>query len=117
MTNDGPASGSACEFPFNYMDVSHTGCTTIDGDTRPWCITQTTANGDMAASGAWGYCGASCPVEGILIWRHLLLRKKGPIWDFQRRQLTALSPPLDLAQGNNFSINLGHFHQLKTTAA
>jgi len=67
MTNDGPASGSACAFPFNYMGVSHTGCTTIDGDTRPWCITQTTANGDLAASGAgpnWGYCDTtSCPVQ------------------------------------------------------
>ena len=66
MTNDGPASGSACEFPFNYMDVSHTGCTTIDGDARPWCITQTISGGDMAASGAWGYCDTtSCPVQGI----------------------------------------------------
>ena len=66
MTNDGPASGAACTFPFNYMGVSHNGCTTIDGDARPWCITQTISGGDMAASGAWGYCDTtSCPVQGI----------------------------------------------------
>ena len=66
MTNDDlPATasaGSACSFPFNYMNVSHSACTTIDGDAKPWCVTQTDSNGDMAVSGAWGYCDASCPV-------------------------------------------------------
>merc|ERR1712243_163512 len=57
ITNDGPAAGSACVFPFNFMGVSHSGCTTIDGDPRPWCSTQTDAN-DNHVSGieAWGYC-------------------------------------------------------------
>ena len=65
LTNDGPAAGSACVFPFNYMNVSHSACTTIDGDPKPWCVTQTDASGDMAASGAWGYCDASCPLHGL----------------------------------------------------
>merc|ERR1712210_86312 len=54
-TNDGPAAGSACAFPFNYMGVLHFGCTTIDGDTTPWCSTQTDANDDhVSGVGAWG---------------------------------------------------------------
>ena len=68
LTNDGPAAGSACAFPFNFMGVSHFGCTTIDGDTRPWCSTQTDANDDhVTGVGAWGYCDASCPVQGIVV--------------------------------------------------
>merc|ERR1711881_394328 len=64
ITNDGPAAGSACAFPFNYMGVSHFGCTTIDGDPTPWCSTQTDANDDhVSGVGAWGYCDASCPVQ------------------------------------------------------
>merc|ERR1712243_112645 len=61
ITNDGPAAGSACVFPFNFMGVSHSGCTTIDGDHRPWCSTRTDAN-DNHVSGieAWGYCPGSC---------------------------------------------------------
>merc|ERR1711971_1388229 len=34
ITSEGPAAGSACAFPFNYMGV-----------------------------GAWGYCDASCPIQ------------------------------------------------------
>merc|ERR1719153_1582795 len=64
LTNDGPAAGSACAFPFNFMGVSHTGCTTIDGDTTPWCSTMTDENNDhVSGVGAWGYCDASCPVQ------------------------------------------------------
>merc|ERR1719153_261309 len=45
LTNDGPAAGSACAFPFNFMGVLHSGCTQIDGDpVGPWCSTQTDAN-------------------------------------------------------------------------
>merc|ERR1711981_1113594 len=63
-TTDGPAAGSACAFPFNFMGVLHFGCTTIDGDTTPWCSTQTDANDDhVSGVGAWGYCDASCPVQ------------------------------------------------------
>ena len=94
MTNDGPASGSACAFPFNYMGVSHTGCTTIDGDTRPWCITQTISGGDMAASGAWGYCDTtSCPVQGI---DDIFIGEEGSNLGFQRQQ--PQSPPLQSPQ-------------------
>merc|ERR1712004_668768 len=65
VTNDGPAAGSACAFPFNYMGVSHTGCIMIDGDPTPWCSTQTDENNDhISGVGAWGYCDASCPLQG-----------------------------------------------------
>jgi trypsin len=64
ITNDGPAAGSACAFPFNYMGVLHYGCTTIDGDTTPWCSTQTDPDDvHVSGVGAWGYCDASCPVQ------------------------------------------------------
>merc|ERR1712130_862848 len=63
-STEGPAAGSACAFPFNFMGVTHFGCTTIDGDTRPWCSTQTDANNDhVSGVGAWGYCDASCPIQ------------------------------------------------------
>ena len=66
LTNDGPAAGSACAFPFNFMGVSHTGCTTIDGDPTPWCSTLTDENNDhVSGVGAWGYCDASCPLQGL----------------------------------------------------
>merc|ERR1719319_47758 len=65
MTIDGPANGSSCVFPFNYMDTTINTCTTIDGDERPWCSTQVDENGDHVANvGAWGYCDASCPGAG-----------------------------------------------------
>merc|ERR1712243_170819 len=64
ITNGGPANGSACAFPFNYMGVLHSGCTLIDGDSTPWCSTQTDANNDhVSGVGAWGYCDASCPLQ------------------------------------------------------
>merc|ERR1719458_717091 len=63
-TSGATTVGSACVFPFNFMGVSHFGCTTIDGDTTPWCSTQTDANDDhVSGVGAWGYCDASCPVQ------------------------------------------------------
>jgi len=49
----GPEAGSPCVFPFTFMGVSHSSCTSIDGDSVPWCFTKT----------SWGYCGATCPVE------------------------------------------------------
>ena len=49
------------------MGVLHYGCTTIDGDTTPWCSTQTDGNDDhVSGVGAWGYCDASCPYQGWL---------------------------------------------------
>ena len=63
---DGPAAGSPCAFPFNYMGVLHYGCTTIDGDPTPWCLTQTDANYDyVSGAGAWGYCDTTCPIQGL----------------------------------------------------
>ena len=68
MTIDGPANGSSCVFPFNYMDTTINTCTTIDGDERPWCSTQVDENGDHVANvGAWGYCDASCPGNPVTL--------------------------------------------------
>ena len=64
--NDGPVTGSACVFPFKFMGVLHFGCTTIDGDSKPWCSTQTDANDNhVSGVGAWGYCDASCPIQDL----------------------------------------------------
>merc|ERR1712179_817990 len=64
VTNDGPAAGSACAFPFNFMGVLHFGCTQIDGDPTPWCSTQTDEDFEhVSGVGAWGYCDATCPVQ------------------------------------------------------
>jgi hypothetical protein len=61
----GPEAGSPCVFPFTFMGVSHSSCTTIDGDSVPWCFTKT----------SWGYCGATCPVEESSIHSsHLLFQ-------------------------------------------
>jgi len=53
IATSGPEAGSPCVFPFTFLGVSHSSCTTIDGDSVPWCHTKT----------SWGYCGATCPVE------------------------------------------------------
>jgi len=64
ITVGGPATGSACVFPFNYNGVSHSNCTTVD-DTKPWCSTQTDANNDhVSGVGAWGYCDENCSGSG-----------------------------------------------------
>merc|ERR1719234_1338675 len=65
ITVSGPASGSSCIFPFNFKGVSHTKCTTIDGDSKPWCSTKTDAKDDhISGVGAWGYCDANCSDSG-----------------------------------------------------
>merc|ERR1712158_54267 len=60
-TNEGPAAGSACAFPFNYMGVLHFGCTTIDGDTTP-PAPATTATPGPVVTAAPGTC--QCGVKG-----------------------------------------------------
>jgi len=55
ITISGNDPGSACVFPFKFRGDTITNCTTIDGDTRPWCSTQTDADGKHV-SGSWGYC-------------------------------------------------------------
>ena len=50
------SSCGSCVFPFIYAGRIHESCTTIDGDTQPWC-SQT-----YEWSGAWEYCtSSSCP--------------------------------------------------------
>merc|ERR1719412_3348416 len=80
LTNDGPAAGSVCVFPFNYMGISHTGCTQIDGDPTPWCSTQTDANDDhVPGVGAWGYCEATCPVQETAATTPATTANPGPV--------------------------------------
>merc|ERR1712226_1675606 len=61
-TGSGNSSCGNCVFPFTFMEVEHTGCTTIDGDTNPWCSTLVDENGvHVSGGGHWEYCGSECP--------------------------------------------------------
>ena len=40
------------------MNRIFTSCTTLDGDSEPWCATEVTGEGEMER---WGYCDNSCP--------------------------------------------------------
>ena len=67
-TTSGSDPNSECSFPFIFWGVTWTGCTTVDGDPRPWCATETDAFGHPITDGdgtfsAWGYCHASCPID------------------------------------------------------
>ena len=74
-TITGPDQSAECSFPFNFADVSWTGCTTADepaDNPQPWCVTQTDENGNppLDENGqftTWGYCHSSCPVDQGLI--------------------------------------------------
>ena len=55
QTNTTVSCGN-CVFPFIYGGRIHDRCTTIDGDSKPWCST------DATFSGGWEYCeDSSCP--------------------------------------------------------
>ena len=51
-----------CIFPFldHYGPIKrlHTTCTTIDGDSKPWCATEVDGDNKLTKR---GYCTASCP--------------------------------------------------------
>ena len=57
----------SCIFPFIYNNRLHTSCTTIDGDSQPWCSTQVDASGNhVAGGGNWEYCtDNSCPGSSV----------------------------------------------------
>ena len=60
-SSSSPSSGSCgnCIFPFLYSNRQHDICTTIDGDSNPWCVTEVDDSGYMVS---WEYCqDASCP--------------------------------------------------------
>ena len=51
-----PVGCGNCVFPFIYAGRIHDRCTTIDGDSKPWCST------DATFIGGWEYCeDSSCP--------------------------------------------------------
>ena len=58
-TVSGAVPDATCAFPFIFRGTRITSCTTIDGDSRPWCSTQTNVLG-VHVQGNWGYCDASC---------------------------------------------------------
>ena len=61
-TGSGNSSCGNCVFPFTFMNVEHTGCTTIDGDPTPWCSTLVDEDGEhVMGGGHWEYCGTECP--------------------------------------------------------
>merc|ERR1712243_546738 len=61
-TTGGPASGSACVFPFKYADQTFYTCTN-SGGFAPWCYTQVDSQG-KGVSGRYGDCGTSPACSG-----------------------------------------------------
>merc|ERR1712025_129560 len=55
-TTGGPASGSACVFPFKYADQTFYTCTN-SGGFAPWCYTQVDSQGN-GVQGQYGDCGS-----------------------------------------------------------
>jgi hypothetical protein len=71
-SNTGLASCSSgqnqCVFPFKFNNRIITSCTTIDGDTTPWCATAVNRDEKMTA---WGYCHRECPgVKDVEMFIH-----------------------------------------------
>lgn len=63
VTVGGAVPGAVCIFPSMVAGVTLTGCTTVDGDSRPWCSTQVDSSGNQV-KGHWGYCPETgCPVD------------------------------------------------------
>ena len=60
VTVGGSQPHQACVFPFRYLGVTYTSCTTIGLD-QPWCSTNTTTSGTHIP-GYHGICPASCHV-------------------------------------------------------
>ena len=64
-SSSSPPTGNCgnCVFPWIYGGRIHEGCTTIDGDSQPWCSTQVDSTGVHVAGGTnWEYCTeSSCP--------------------------------------------------------
>ena len=57
-----------CVFPFIFNNRIITSCTTIDGDTTPWCATGVDREQVMTQ---WGYCSQECPgVKDIQMFIH-----------------------------------------------
>ena len=65
----GNTTGSCgnCVFPFIFGNRIHESCTTIDGDSQPWCSTKVDASGNhVASTGNWEYCtDSSCPGTSV----------------------------------------------------
>ena len=67
-TVSGSDPNSECSFPFIFAGQTWNGCTTVDGDPTPWCVTQTDTFGNPITNAdgyfsTWGYCQASCPID------------------------------------------------------
>ena len=80
-----------CVADFNYGAMRYHGCSLAD-DTRPWCATQTLADGSYS-QGHWGYCNAACvtgvpppPPTRCTVW-------PGPAPSARRRSTPAPPPP------------------------
>ena len=76
-TTSGPEPDSECKFPFIFQGIVWTGCTTVDGDPNPWCVTQTDESGHPVSNAdgtftTWGYCHESCPFDQGLAFFYLM---------------------------------------------
>jgi len=57
-----------CVFPFIFNNRIITSCTTIDGDTTPWCAIAVSREEEMTG---WGYCARDCPgVKDVEMYVH-----------------------------------------------
>ena len=73
VTVGGGEIGASCVFPFIFRGVELNGCTTIDGDSTPWCATLVDDAG-VLASGYWGYCGPKCKLHtGRIVDKYLVI--------------------------------------------
>jgi hypothetical protein len=57
-------NGKQCAFPFKYIGITYTTCTTHDNKGKAWCSTQTDSHGEHIA-GKFGECPASCKVTAL----------------------------------------------------
>ena len=86
-TISGMDSDSDCRFPFMYNGVTYTGCTTVHGDAKPWCVTKADAYGNaldaygdpvsIGGNLVWGHCHASCPkgLESFILFLLISVKK------------------------------------------
>ena len=76
VTVGGAKIGASCVFPFIFMGVEYNGCTTIDGDSTPWCSTLVDDAGvHVRGIGAWGYCGPKCKLHtGRIVDKYLVIK-------------------------------------------
>lgn len=111
------AAGTACSFPFVYLGVTYSSCTSIDNGGVPWCSTTT------QFVGFWGNCACTVnqieldlainvntvqnpPYEGTGNF-HILVVESTPVSDFVIAQDTSLTFDFVRNQLSDVNVTLG----------